>query len=89
MRQRAYTRAADFMRTQLTQHEALVKRIGGGLDDCNFMCACYPGGGARYVRHSNVSPSVPHRRVTAILYLNEDWTVSDGGELLAAGTGGG
>ena len=38
------------MRAQRTAQPRLVERGGGSLDDCNFMCACYPGGGARYVR---------------------------------------
>lgn len=45
------------------------------------MLAHYPAG-ARYVRHSDVSPAVSHRRVTSILYLNADWEPSHGGELL-------
>ena len=77
----AYTRAADFMRTQLTQHEALVKRIGGGLDDCNFMCACYPGGGARYVKHRDALPYKAGRKLTVIYYLNAQWQKGHGGEL--------
>lgn len=36
----------------------------------SFQLACYPGGGARYVRHRDASASVPYRAVTAILYLN-------------------
>ena len=36
------------------------------------MLAHYPIG-ARYVRHSDVSPAVAHRRLTAILYLNSGW----------------
>lgn len=45
------------------------------------MLAHYPEG-ARYVRHSDVSAAMSHRRVTAILYLNPDWQPSHGGELL-------
>ena len=45
------------------------------------MLARYPAG-ARYVRHSDVSPAVAHRRATAIVYLNEAWQPSDGGELM-------
>lgn len=47
----------------------------------SFQLACYPGGGARYVRHRDASASVPYRAVTAILYLNpggacmESWGV--------------
>ena len=45
------------------------------------MLARYPAG-ARYVRHSDVSPAVANRRVTAILYLNEGWEPGHGGQLL-------
>ena len=40
----------------------------------------YPAG-ARYVAHADASLSVPHRRLTAILYLNEGWEASHGGQL--------
>ncbi len=40
---------------------------------CTFQLACYPGGGARYVRHADRSPSAPTRRVTALFYLNPAW----------------
>ena len=45
------------------------------------MLAHYPVG-SRYVRHSDVSPAVTHRRYTAILYLNDNWTEAHGGQLL-------
>lgn len=44
------------------------------------MLAHYSQGG-KYVRHSDVSPLVPHRRVTVIIYLNETWREHHGGEL--------
>jgi len=40
---------------------------------CSCQLACYPGGGARYVRHTDASDSAPDRTVTALLYLNTDW----------------
>ncbi|CAE8629921.1 unnamed protein product, partial [Polarella glacialis] len=48
------------------------------------MAACYPGGGARYVRH--VDNDGKHalcrtRLLTALIYLNEGWKEGDGGEL--------
>ncbi|CAI7768170.1 unnamed protein product, partial [Closterium sp. NIES-54] len=49
-----------------------------------FSCqlACYPGNGARYARHTDRSPSSPHRRVTALYYLNPAWDpASMGGNL--------
>ena len=51
------------------------------------MVACYPGGGARYVRHCDNSCNSGEgercngRRLTAILYLNEGWSQLHGGEL--------
>ena len=75
----------DFFRSTLAQAvEALNLTLKGSerlhLPE-KVMVAYYPAG-TRYVRHSDVSPTVPHRRVTAILYLNEGWTPSQGGELL-------
>jgi hypothetical protein len=43
--------------------------------------ACYPGGGSRYLRHRDSSASISHRTVTAIAYLNPDWSANDGGAL--------
>ena len=51
------------------------------------MIACYPGSGARYVRHHDNACSRSEgeqcngRRLTAILYLNEGWEVAHGGQL--------
>lgn len=43
-----------------------------------YQLACYPGGGARYVRHADASVSCPSRTVTAIVYLNAGWDVQVG-----------
>ena len=48
------------------------------------MAACYPGGGARYIKH--VDNDEKHhlcrtRLLTALIYLNGDWQSGDGGEL--------
>uniref|UniRef100_A0A915INI0 hypoxia-inducible factor-proline dioxygenase n=1 Tax=Romanomermis culicivorax TaxID=13658 RepID=A0A915INI0_ROMCU len=46
------------------------------------MLTCYPGDGARYVKHvDNPNPEGRGRRVTAIYYLNPDWKPEDGGSL--------
>ena len=51
------------------------------------MIACYPGGGARYVRHCDNSCHAGEgercngRRLTVIMYLNPAWAPVDGGEL--------
>ena len=78
---RAYTRAADAMRAQLNEEDRLVDRVGGSLDDCNYMCACYPGGGARYVKHRDALPYKAGRKLTVIYYLNAHWQPGHGGEL--------
>lgn len=40
---------------------------------CSVQLACYPGAGARYVRHADASTAIPDRTVTALLYLNTEW----------------
>jgi len=46
-----------------------------------IMCACYPGGGSRYVKHVD-NPNKDGRVVTAIYYLNKHWDSRvDGGSL--------
>ena len=51
------------------------------MDGCNFMCATYPGGGARYVKHRDALPYKAGRKLTVIYYLNEQWEQGHGGEL--------
>ncbi|KAG8465064.1 hypothetical protein KFE25_012427 [Diacronema lutheri] len=51
------------------------------------MVACYPGDGARYVRHCDNACDAGEgercngRRLTAVFYLNRGWRPADGGEL--------
>mmetsp|Transcript_20142 Transcript_20142/g.67659 ORF Transcript_20142/g.67659 Transcript_20142/m.67659 type:complete len:179 (+) Transcript_20142:138-674(+) len=51
------------------------------------MVTCYPGGGARYVRHCDNACDAGEgarcngRRLTAILYLNGHWRTDHGGQL--------
>lgn len=54
-----------------------------GLSRCEIQVAHYPGGGARYARHRDAFRDAlgPRRRVTAIVYLNPDWSPADGGVL--------
>lgn len=44
------------------------------------MVTCYPGGGARYIKHCD-NPNRNGRILTAIYYLNPSWASGDGGEL--------
>ena len=78
---RTYVAAIDGVRERLSQHEHLTERLGGSLDDCNFMCAIYPGGGARYVKHRDALPYKAGRKLTVIYYLNAEWQEGHGGEL--------
>jgi len=59
-----------------------------GLRRFEVQLACYPGGGARYVKHRDAFAGGPNRRVTAIYYLNADWQPDDGGLLRAWVPGG-
>ena len=52
------------------------------LDSPSFMLACYPGSGARYVRHRDAAPSSrPGRKLTLLYYLNPAWETAHGGQL--------
>ena len=76
----------------LTRVDTLIAQLGSRVPDLarvgsrsKAMVACYPSGGARYVRHCDNSCSASEgercngRRLTAILYLNEEWSALDGG----------
>lgn len=54
-----------------------------GLQRFSVQVACYPGDGARYLRHVDALRAEAARRVTAIVYLNPGWTPEDGGCLRA------
>ena len=47
------------------------------------MCACYPGGGARYVHHLDNpgGAGCNGRLLTCLYYLNPAWRGEDGGQL--------
>ena len=69
-----YLQGLEQLRLQLNQELML------GLADVEVMAAHYSPG-ARYGRHFDRFKSDDARTVTAILYLNEDWKLGDGGEL--------
>jgi SM-20-related protein len=52
-----------------------------GLFDYECHYAIYGKGGG-YAKHSDVLQGKKNRILTTVLYLNEDWQASDGGELL-------
>jgi SM-20-related protein len=63
--------------------EALNAHAYLGLGRHDVQLALYPGEGARYVRHRDAfaGGQGENRRLTAILYLNEDWQPAHGGTL--------
>eukprot|EP00405_Crypthecodinium_cohnii_P026442 CAMPEP_0206492494 /NCGR_PEP_ID=MMETSP0324_2-20121206/46146_1 /ASSEMBLY_ACC=CAM_ASM_000836 /TAXON_ID=2866 /ORGANISM="Crypthecodinium cohnii, Strain Seligo" /LENGTH=707 /DNA_ID=CAMNT_0053974929 /DNA_START=32 /DNA_END=2155 /DNA_ORIENTATION=+ len=66
------------------EHPRLVPDLGRVTSRSKAMIACYPGGGARYVKHvdnDGKHPLCKTRLLTALMYLNESWQPGDGGEL--------
>lgn len=51
-----------------------------GLRSFDLQLAHY-GPGGHYLRHRDAFPGQDHRRVTAIVYLNDGWVPADGGAL--------
>jgi len=72
---RAYLACMEELRLGL--NEALFL----GLFDYECHYAIY-GEGDGYAKHSDVLQGKKNRILTTVLYLNEDWHASDGGELL-------
>lgn len=72
-------------REALAALEALRQRLNEdcalGLVDLECHYAVYPPG-AGYVRHLDRSPAGAERVVSVVLYLNDGWGDSDGGELV-------
>ncbi|KAL1521547.1 hypothetical protein AB1Y20_021206 [Prymnesium parvum] len=75
------------LRQCVRQADRLVRSLARGVEELRGvearsapMIACYPGGGARYVRHVD-NPGGNRRVLTWLLYLNEEWQHGDGGEL--------
>lgn len=60
--------------------QVLNRRCFLGLKSFEGHFARYPIG-SFYKRHLDQFHAVPHRIVTVILYLNDSWTESDGGQL--------
>ncbi len=63
---------------QLIQH--LNRRFYLGINTYEAHLACYPIG-SFYQKHLDVFKTNSDRKVTFILYLNENWKKGDGGEL--------
>ena len=74
----AYLQKVDTLIAELGPRVPQLSAIGSRS---KAMCACYPGGGARYVKHRDALPYKAGRKLTVIYYLNEQWEQGHGGEL--------
>lgn len=67
--------------SQLAEHCTSEKGLKNIRHRSRCMVTCYPPG-ARYTKHVDNGGEVGNgRRITALLYLNEEWLKGDGGEL--------
>ncbi len=65
----------EALRVQLNESAYL------GLRRTELQLAHYPATGAGYQRHLDAFPGDDNRRMTAIVYLNDDWRPEHGGKL--------
>ncbi|HEX4299740.1 MAG TPA: 2OG-Fe(II) oxygenase [Gammaproteobacteria bacterium] len=73
--------AARLLRDEFSRlREAINAETFLGLQDFEGHYAIYPAG-ARYARHVDRFKSDSRRVISVVLYLNEDWSAGDGGEL--------
>jgi len=74
----------DTFVSELSNH---LPGLEGILNRSKAMVTCYPGNGARYIKHTDNhckfgdGDSCNGRRLTALSYLNNGWRKGDGGEL--------
>ena len=73
----------DTFVSELSEH---ISGLDGILNRSKAMVTCYPGNGARYIKHTDNNckfgdgDSCNGRRLTALTYLNDSWQHGDGGE---------
>jgi len=73
--------------SELKSHVPELQKVTGRS---KAMVACYPGGGARYVKHidnDGKHPLCRTRLLTGLMYLNDGWRAGDGGELVVLDAG--
>ena len=70
-----------FLQNMELLRQGLNQRLYMGLFDFESHFATYPKG-AFYQRHVDALRGRSNRVLTVILYLNDDWSANDGGELL-------
>ena len=71
----ALNKLGDCMAAPLAKEPRIGFKLAGRT---HSLFACFPGKGAEYGAHFDGGNGDP-RKLTAILYLNEDWRPSDGG----------
>jgi len=59
----------------------LNEDIGLESDEIQMHLTCYPGEGARYMRHLDSYVGSSTRKITCLYYINPNWKQGDGGEL--------
>eukprot|EP00928_Gymnodinium_smaydae_P092334 TRINITY_DN7618_c1_g1_i1.p1 TRINITY_DN7618_c1_g1~~TRINITY_DN7618_c1_g1_i1.p1 ORF type:complete len:691 (+),score=135.88 TRINITY_DN7618_c1_g1_i1:158-2074(+) len=77
----SYLRKVATLVTEIANYAPELKRI---TTRSQAMVACYPGDGARYVKHvdNDGKHALCNKRVlTALIYLNAGWVNGDGGEI--------
>lgn len=73
----------DDLIAALAAEPLLAKDLGGDmmLVRHEMQCTCYPGNGARYIKHVDDALAHRSRRLTLICYANDGWEASHGGVL--------
>lgn len=76
-------KSIDDLIGDLSRCAVLADELGGGklLVRHEMQCTCYPGNGAKYVRHVDDALANRGRILTLICYANPSWRSADGGEL--------
>ncbi len=73
--------ALDRLVLALLRHPALASDLRDvPLVRAEVQCTCYPGDGAKYVKHTDDAREQT-RKLTCILYCNPRWAEGDGGQL--------
>ena len=75
-----YLSTADAVVANCNSSIPELSNIGGVTMRTPGMVTCYPGGGAKYIKHID-NPDKNGRKLTFMLYLNDSWEPSHGGQL--------
>ena len=70
----------DFLAWAGTLQQDMNRLLYAGLNSAEFHFARYPAGQG-YTKHLDQHQGQQHRKISLVLYLNQDWTEANGGEL--------